>query len=148
VSSNEALQAIADQLQMSTGSGRTTIRVDVTGDFFPVAAETLTPGARSFRDYSMAWVEHAPTPIYDVVSRERVMLVQTDCESDERPPPREIIRDYGVRAQMLAPVVRGGRLIAIVAAHELSGPRQWSSEDIAALELAVEQTSNVLGGDA
>jgi maleate isomerase len=146
VSSNDPLQAIADKLQVATGAGRTTIRLDVQGDFFPVAAETLTPGARSFRDYSMAWVKDSPTPIYDVVSRERKMLVQIDCTTDERPPPNEIVDDYGVRAQMLAPVVRGDRLVGIVAVHELRGPRHWTAEDIAALELAVKQVGQLLEG--
>lgn len=143
--SEQALQTIADELLAATRSGRTTIRVDVPGDFFPVVAESLMPGVRSFRDYSMAWVEHAPTPIYDIVSRERKMLVQTDCAHDERPPPTEIIRDYGVQAQMLAPVVDGDGVVAIIAVHEVRGPRQWTSEEIAALEHAVAQVLKVLG---
>jgi uncharacterized protein len=144
VLSDPALQEIADELQAVTDAGRTTIRVDVPGDFFPIAAETLTPGVRSFRDYSMAWVRDTPTPIYDAVSRQRKVLVQTDCAHDERPPPIEITRDYGVQAQMIAPVVSGDTVVAMIAVHELRGPREWSREDVAALDRAVARVAQVL----
>ena len=140
-----SLQAIADQLLQQTEAGRVTIRVDTADDFFPVVAEALAPGVRSFRDYSMAWVKHTTTPIYEVVSGERKMLIQNDCETDERRPPKEIIEEYGVRAQMLTPIVRQDRLAAILAVHDVRGPRNWTQENISACEVAAEQIDARLG---
>jgi GAF domain-containing protein len=39
----------------------------------------------------------------------------------------------------VAPVVRDERLLGILSVHYAPGPREWTAEDVAALERAVEQ---------
>jgi len=48
------------------------------------------------------------------------------------PPPEALVRQYGVTAQMLAPIVRGRQLRAVISVHHTGGQRNWSRSDVAA----------------
>ncbi len=47
----------------------------------------------------------------------------TDCHC-------RLLRELEVQANMVAPIVVGGELVALLCAHECSGPRQWQPEEI------------------
>jgi maleate isomerase len=51
---------------------------------------------------------------------------------------------YGVRAQMLAPVVQEGRMAGVISVHHVAGPRRWTHEDVAALQQAAERAQREL----
>jgi maleate isomerase len=55
---------------------------------------------------------------------------------------------YGVKAQMLAPVVREGQLAGIVSVHYAPAVRRWSPTDITALEDAVARVHELLDASA
>lgn len=60
------------------------------------------------------------------------------------PTPPEVIARYGVRAQMLAPVVRDGRCAGTLSVHETRAPRAWSAGDRAALAEAADAAARVV----
>jgi maleate isomerase len=115
-----------------TSASRTTLRLDTPGDVFPVVAEACAPGVRSIRDATEIDLRKAAT--FQHLERERRLLVQRDCLSDEPLAPPELIDLYGVRAQMLAPLVLDDRLVGIISVHYASSPREWRPEEVSALE--------------
>jgi maleate isomerase len=139
-------QEIVAELLAKTGATRTTLRVDAPPDVFPVAAEALAPGARSIAGETRIDLRAAPTFVF--LDRERRPLVQDDLATAADAPPPELIELYGVRAQMLAPIVRDGRLYAMVSVHYAPGPRRWTEEDVEALRDATRRLAAELGAEA
>lgn len=129
--------ALTAELLEATQAGRTTLRLDTPGAIFPVVAEACAPGVRSIRDATEIDLRTAETFRY--LERERRLLVQGDCLTDGPEVPTALIEAYGVRAQMLAPIVVDNALAGIVSVHHLSTPRAWTEEEIAALEDAAER---------
>jgi GAF domain-containing protein len=135
-----SFQEIMEDLVGSTSAGQTTLRLDLPelGSWLDtVAAEALALGVRSIReDTSIRNLRGVAT--VRVLEEQRRPLVQNDCLTEDPAPPRELIERYGVRAQMLAPVVHKGRLVGVISVHHVAGPRLWSTEDVAALKHAAE----------
>jgi maleate isomerase len=108
-----------------------------------VVAEALAPGVRSLReDTSIRNLRGVSTVRF--LEEQRRVLVQNDCLADDLAPPSELIELHGVKAQMLAPIVREDRLAGVVSVHYAPGPRDWSSEDVAVLQEAVERVQREL----
>lgn len=130
-------QEILEELREATGATRTTLRLDTPGENFPCVAEALAPGAPSIKDDTSIDQRNAPTArrLFETLRP----LVQNDCLGEEPRPPQGLLDVYGVKAQMLGPVVRGGELVGWVSAHYAPNPRAWSEDDVAALERAVDQ---------
>jgi maleate isomerase len=143
-------QEILQELLVSTGASRTTLRLDLPDQdagLDTVAAEALAPGIRSIRnDTSIRNLRGASTVRFLV--EQRRPLVQNDCLADALAPPSELIELYGVRAQMLAPIVRDDRLIGVISVHYVPGPRDWRAEDVAALQEATERVQRELDAAA
>ncbi len=139
-------QEIMEDLLRSTDASRTTLRLDLPDQddgFDVVAAEALAPGVRSISDdTSIRNLRDAATVRF--LEDQRRPLVQNDCSADGLAPPSELIERHGVRAQMLAPLVREGRLIGVISVHYVPGPRAWSAEDVAALREAAERVQREL----
>jgi maleate isomerase len=132
-----AFEAAMQELLETTSASRTTLRLDTPGEVFPVVAEALAPGVRSIRSATEIDLRKAET--FRVLARERRLLVQADCLVDEPVAPPELIELYGVRSQMLAPIVKDGNLAGIISVHHAGTPREWSTAEIGALESAVER---------
>src|SRR6185369_10166547 len=144
------LDAILVSLRDATRAARVTFRVDLPERGLhcnDVAAEAIAPGVRSLRGQtaidqraagSIRWLDEAKRP-----------LVQGDLRGPVEPaPPPELMSIFGVTAQMLGPVVRGGVLTGWISVHVEAGPRQWSDADVRALETAIERVQRELdGGD-
>jgi len=73
-------------------------------------------------------------------------LIQNDCDQADPPPPRELLTVYGVQAQMLGPISQDGRVIGWLSVHYAPSPREWSENDVAALERAMGRVEQVLRG--
>ena len=136
------LQAVVDDLRIAVDASRTTIRLDREGAVFPVVAESLGPGIASIASASAIDLRGAAT--FQYMDRTLDILVQDDILDVEHPPPPELIAQYGARAQMLAPIVRSGRMAGFVSAHYSPGPRKWSDEDVATLRAATARAEAVL----
>jgi len=130
------------ELLAAARASRTTLRLDTEGQVFPVVAEACAPGVRSIRDATEIDLRAAKT--FQYLEREQKLLVQRDCLTDEPVAPQELIDLYGVRAQMLAPIVRGERLAGIISVHHAETPRDWAPEEVAALERTAVEVTRML----
>jgi maleate isomerase len=119
-----------------------TIRLDTPGEVYPVAAEALAPGVRSIRGATEIDLRKAET--FRFLDRERQTLAQHDCLRDEPAVPPELIELYGVRAQILVPVVLDERLAGIVSVHHAATVRDWTEAEVAAAEAAAAQVRELL----
>ena len=127
--------AIVAELLAATRASRVTLRLDVAGPaFFPVVAEACAPGIAPIAGDASIDLRAAPT--FTTVAEELHTVIQDDVTTAQPPTPPEVIARYGVRAQMLAPVVRDGRCVGTLSVHEATGPRAWSAADRRALEAA------------
>ena len=130
-------QDIVEKLLADVGASRTTIRVDRPDAVFPVVAEATAPGINSIAGATSIDLKAAPTFIF--LAEQKRPLIQSDLLNTDVPPPPALIELYRARAQMVAPILRDDELVGMVSVHYAPGVRDWTSEDIAALEQAVEQ---------
>jgi GAF domain-containing protein len=130
-------QDIVEKLLADVGASRTTIRLDRPDAVFPVVAEATAPGINSIAGATSIDLKAAPTFIF--LAEQKRPLIQSDLLNTDVPPPPALIELYGARAQMVAPILRDDELVGMVSVHYAPGVRDWTSEEIAALEQAVEQ---------
>jgi maleate isomerase len=136
----QELDAILAELLALTQASRTTLRLDDGKYGFhidDVAAEAVGPGQNSLRGVTSINQRAAATAQW--VEKTRRLLVQDDLASGEPRPPEALVRLYGVRAQMLAPIEREGRLDGWISVHEARSTRHWSAQDQEAALHAAEQ---------
>jgi GAF domain-containing protein len=81
------------------------------------------------------------------LAEHRANLIQDDCSTAEVRPPSELLEFYGVKAQMLAPIVGGAELIGLVSVHYTPSPRHWTTEEIDALDRTAGEIQRALGED-
>jgi maleate isomerase len=139
-------QKIIEDLLRSTGASRTTLRLDLPDQdagLDEVVAEALMPGVRSIRGDTSIRNLRDSSPIR-FLDEQRTPLVQEDCSMADPAPPPELIESYGVRAQMVAPLVRDDGLIGAISVHYVPGPRRWSAQDLVALKEATERAQREL----
>jgi pimeloyl-ACP methyl ester carboxylesterase len=127
-----------------------TLRVDVPGKNFPALAEALGEEARPIRDDESLDQRNAPTARW--LMEHKDLLVQPDCEAAVPPPPPALIAAYGVRAQVLSPVVEAGAVAGWVSVHETRGRRHWTAHEVDAIREAtraiIEARAAAADGDA
>ena len=138
-----SFQEIVDRLLRDTAASRTTLRLDRPDAVFPVVAEALAPGVRSIAGDTSIDLRASPT--FGFLARERRLLIQPDLLDCDPAPPPELIELYGARAQMVAPIVREERLVGILSVHYSPAAREWTAEDVAAVERASAQVHAELG---
>lgn len=142
--STETLSEIAQRLLAATGASRTTVRLEGDGSF-PIVAEAVAPGIPTLSGTSVPGMTAAGTFLH--LARERTILVQPDLDNADPAPPPALIAAYGAKAQMLAPILDGERLIGILSVHESSGPRDWRADDVQALEAAAADVTRAVEED-
>jgi hypothetical protein len=139
-----AFRALTAELLERTGASRTTLRIDDTpGQVFPVKAEALAQGINSIAGDNTIPIRESATFVW--IDRERRILVQEDLLTADPAPAAALMERYGGRAQMLAPVELGGELVGLVSVHYVPGPRNWTGEEIAAVEDVVARVRRELG---
>jgi maleate isomerase len=137
------MQTVAEQLRSDTGADRTTLRVDLPEAGCSVntcAAESCGTAVRSIRRDPTLPQRDLETVRW--IDRHRTPLVQPDFAAEPH-PPQALLEVYGVRAQMLAPVIRHGEMVAWLSVHSLT-ERPWSAADQQALAGAVRQIDEAL----
>ena len=135
-----AYQTYMQELLDELGASRTTLRLDTPGETYPVVAEALAPGIASIKgDTRVGDLRAAKT--FQYIERELKPLVQNDLLDADPAPPKELIELYGARSQMLAPIVRNGRLAGVISVHYAPGPREWTAEELATLERCAAQVT-------
>lgn len=133
---------LLDELRNMTSAQRTTFRIDFQGHRFPIVAESLAEGMHSIRGDETFDLRKAASS--RTVLDTKDILVQDDCSVGKHAPPAEFISRYGVRAQMLGPIVRDERVVGIVSVHSTEA-RTWTDHDIAELRSTLARLDTVLG---
>jgi maleate isomerase len=131
---------ILSELLAATNASRTTLRLDDPKHGFhvdDVAGEAVAPGQNSLRGVTSINQRAAATAQW--LEKNRRLLVQDDLSEGEPRPPEALIRLYRVRAQMLAPIEREGRLAGWISVHEARHPRHWTIAEQNAVLKAAEQ---------
>jgi GAF domain-containing protein len=134
---------VLEQLLAATGASRVTLREDVPNEVFPVTHEALAEGVPSLE--GVATPDMARQPVVLEVQQGR-QVVQDDCPAaSEEPHFRQMLELYGgLRAQIVTPVVRDGRVVAIVSLHQLGRTRQWSAAEIEVASAAARRVGELL----
>jgi GAF domain-containing protein len=137
------MDAILQELLSTTGASRVTLRQDVPGDVFPVTHEVLADGAPPIKDVATPDMPRQPVVLEIQQGRQ---VVQDDClAASAEPHFREMLELYGgMRAQIVTPVVRAGRVAGIVSLHQLGRTREWSEHEIEAARRATERVGELL----
>jgi GAF domain-containing protein len=142
------LQKVAEELFAATKPLRVTVRVATTGDpHYPVLGEVLAGGAFSLSG-GMSQLGYQGLDIHRQVTvtlmRETgQMIVQRDTAVD--PPVVPHAREFGGQAgQMLIPLHHDGAFAGFIAVHSAAEVRDWSPQDIAALQRARRQAEQEL----
>jgi GAF domain-containing protein len=73
-------------------------------------------------------------------------VVQPDCRAAfDDPAFLGMLATYGgLAAQVVTPVLAGGRLAAIVSLHQLGAPRAWTDAEVDACTRAAERVKELL----
>jgi GAF domain-containing protein len=125
-------QSIVENLLLDTGASRAMLVLARPGGGFATVAEAVTHGARQIRN------DPPDDTLFDAalllqLARERGLVVQEDIERAQPAPARVLVERYGVRAQVVAPVIDGDVLAGFVAVHDARGPQAWSAAVLAAV---------------
>ncbi len=137
---DDVLQA----LLATTGASRVTLRRDVPGDYaFPVTHEALAPGVGSLREERTVDLRNQPVALEVAAGRQ---VVQEDCAQAYDDPAFHRMREVygGLAAQIVTPVVAGGRVAGIVSLHQLGSPRRWAEEEIEACRTAAIRVGELI----
>lgn len=129
-----AFQPIVEGLQAELGVSRVTLRLDLPGRNFPAVAEARDEGVAAIRHDETLDQRNAPTARWLMEYHE--MLVQPDCATADPPPPAALMDVYGVRAQVLSPLVEDGCVTGWISVHETRGRRHWTAHELAAIREA------------
>jgi maleate isomerase len=133
------VEAILKTLLDETNASRTTLRIDLPQLGLHVnapAAEALAPGVHSIKDKTSLDQRNAVAVKW--LEKNRRVFVENDClnTTADVAPEHEVTDVYGIRSEMVAPVIRNGHLIGWVSVHNTRGPHQWTKGEIAAIEAA------------
>jgi GAF domain-containing protein len=137
------IDAILQELLSATGASRVTLREDVPSDVFPVTHEVLADGTPAIKGVPTPDMPRQPVVLEIQQGRQ---VVQDDClAASAEPHFRAMLELYGgLRAQIVTPVVRGGRVAAIVSLHQLGRTRRWGEDEIEAARRAAERVGELL----
>jgi maleate isomerase len=139
-----ALQKVLEDLRVTVDASRTTLRIDIDEwgvDVDTPLTEATAPGVSSIRGASL---DQRSLPTVQVLARERKTLVHNDCAAANPPPPQALLDVYGVKAQVLAPLVRKQQLIGWISVHYTLSPRVWTADEIETVENAATKVLAIL----
>jgi maleate isomerase len=139
------LYIILEGLLQKTDASRTTLRIDIPEQNSSINApiiEVLAPGILSIK--SLAPLEQRKLPTVIFMEEKRINLIQEDCVNSDVSPPKDLIKTYGVKAQMLGPLIWDHKLIGFISVHYTPSTRHWSDKDIAALDDVKERVMSHL----
>ena len=128
----DRVDALLAALLAETRGSRVTLRQDVPGpDAFPVTHEALAPDAASLREERSVDLRTQPVVREILLGRQ---VVQDDCRAAYPDEAFQRMLDAygGLAAQIVTPILREGRVVAILSLHRLGTPHRWPAEAIAA----------------
>jgi GAF domain-containing protein len=120
---------VLDELRVAMDAQRATVRIDVPEAYFPVAYESLAPGAGSLRDDS---TDLRTQPVPRILAESGGQVVQEDAAAafpDDAAFHEMRERYGGMRAQIVTGCYRDGNLLALLSIHDLRSPRRFSEAE-------------------
>lgn len=138
------IEAILQRLLGDLSGSRVTLRQDLPGDYaFPVTHEALAGGVPSLVGERTVDLRGQPVVRELLAGRQ---VVQHDCAAAyDDPAFQRMLSTYGgLAAQIVTPVLVGGRLIGILSLHQLGAARVWSESDVAACTQAAAGLGDLL----
>ncbi len=145
-----ALTDILGALRRDTDAGRTTVRLDDCGVGFhvdTVAAESLSDGVHSILTLNSLDQKNAAAVKWLEKNRRTFVMDDTMNPWDhEVAPEQDVIDAYGIRSEMVSPVIKQEELIGWVSVHYTKGARVWTEAEIARIEAACDSVREVLEG--
>jgi len=135
----DKVAGILGSLLKATNASRTTLRIDLPQFGFNVngpAAEALAPGVHSIKDKTSLDQRNAVAVKW--LEKNRRVFVENDClnTTPDVAPEQEVTGVYGIRSEMVAPIIRKDDLIGWVSVHNTRGPHPWTKTEIIAIEAA------------
>ncbi|GAA4341888.1 aspartate/glutamate racemase family protein [Pigmentiphaga soli] len=140
-----ALQEVMQELLHECKASRTTIRLDVPEHNIhcdDVYAEATAPGVAPLKLDSSLNQRSLGTVRW--LEANRRLLVQDDCVNSEVPPPAALMNVYGVKAQVLGPILAGDHMMGWISVHHIPGTRTWTDTELNALERALKRARSIL----
>ncbi|MQY29316.1 GAF domain-containing protein [Nocardia aurantia] len=119
------------RLLSATGADRVTLRLADAAGFPALVAEELAPGVLSMRTGTP--IDPAGYPTYRHLVETGEILIQTDTRTHPIRPPRSLIEEMRVYAQVLAPIRRAGRTVGTISVHIQDRPHRFTAADVAAV---------------
>jgi maleate isomerase len=129
------LAAVCERLLAGTAADRVTVRLDLADlglDVERPCAQATRQGIKPLEAAIPGGQRNLDTITW--LAEHRQPLVQPDFSRPPH-PPAALREAYGVKAQMLAPVIRGGTLTGWLSVHS-TRPRDWRQPDLASLREA------------
>lgn len=139
------LDDLLEKLRVATGASRTTLRLDVpayNSHVDTVTAESYGPGVAPLR--TNASLNQRSLDTVKWLEKHKVNLIQEDCINAPVKPPGALMSIYGVKAQMLTPLIENGDLMGWISVHYIPGTRDWSDKDVALLDEANANVKQIL----
>lgn len=127
--------------------GRVTLRRDVPDERnrnFPVTDELLAPGAVSIKDEDYIDIMTSPVAAEAATGKQVVQHDSASCYPDDAEFQAMLTEYGGLAAQIVTPVIVGGRVVGIVSVHHLGSPRTWTAQEIATCSSAAERIAPLL----
>lgn len=140
-----SFNSLLADLRAKTKASRTILRLDDAERGFQVngvVAESLAPGIMPIAAETSLQQRNSLTAEY--LRQHRQILVQNDCINASLQFPEELMRIYGTKTQMIAPIVRADKMVGWISVHYNESARQWTREDVVALEAAVVATQKAM----
>ena len=142
------IERLIDELRVSLGAQRGTVRVDVPEACFPVTYESLAPGTASLLADG---TDMTRQPVPRILEESGGQVVQQDSAAAFPDDPAfHEMRDRfgGMRAQIVTGCYRDGKLLALLSIHDLRAPRRFSQAERERCRAAAAAIARELDGTA
>ena len=133
-------------LREQSGGSRITLRMDIPEhncEVDRVTAKSLAPGNPSLGPDTSLNLRARYVSTY---AEHRGRFVQPDTDNAAVQPPEAFMQAYGVKAEMLIPLVAVKDALAWTSVYFVPNTRKWSEGDVAALHEAARKVSDILRG--
>lgn len=94
-----------------------------------ISAESVLPGwprtkNRKIKDPCI------PQRLIQAYKEGRVLPINNVFEADFHPDHLQLMKQLDIKANLIAPILKGGKLFGLLIAHQCSAPRQWQQAEI------------------
>ncbi len=146
---------MSTNFQTSVAQIRSILKADRVGifQFYPeqdwegeLIAESVDPGVPSALE--MRVTDHCFSERFALLYEEgRINAISDVYEQDYKPCYIELLEKFQIRANMVAPLLKGTELWGLICVHQCNVPRDWTPIDVAFTKQVADNLSMVLQHD-